>query len=60
MYGYTPNYILTYGFVFLIIMLIVQHSINDYYHLHDHHYHPVNNVTNIHNHILIINSSDYF
>jgi len=56
----SPSYILLSSFIFLISLLVVQHLISDYYHLHEHIYNPVNNVTNIHNHILIINSSDYW
>ena len=60
MIAYSPNYILIYGFLFLSSVLVIQHLINDYYHIHEHYYYPINNVTNIHNHILIINSSDYW
>jgi hypothetical protein len=51
------NYVLISGFSFLILIIIIQHLINDYYHFHE--YHSINNITNIHNHILIINSSEY-
>ena len=54
----TPNYILLSGFVFLLSVVITQHLISDYYHYYENH--PVNNVTNIHNHILIINSTEYW
>jgi hypothetical protein len=52
-----PNQILIQSFLFLILIIVIQHLVNDYYHHHE--YHNINNVTNIHNHILIINSSDY-